>query len=81
MIRKTMRVGGRATCVALEPEFWGYLAELAAARRVSVAAVVRQAAAAAPPQASLASALRTFALRQASRRPATPPREAADRVA
>jgi predicted DNA-binding ribbon-helix-helix protein len=67
LIRKTMRVGGRATCVGLEPAFWACLAELAAARRESLAALVGRVAAARPAGASLASALRTFALEQARR--------------
>jgi predicted DNA-binding ribbon-helix-helix protein len=62
LIRKTMRVGGRETCVALEPQFWACLAELAAERRVSVVALVGQVAAARPAGVGLASALRTFAL-------------------
>jgi predicted DNA-binding ribbon-helix-helix protein len=64
LIRKTLRVGGRETCVALEPQFWACLAELAAERRVSVAALVGQVAAARPARVGLASALRTFALAQ-----------------
>ena len=64
LIRKTMRVGGRETCVGLEPQFWAFLAELAAERRVSVRTLVGQVAAARPAGVSLASALRTFALAQ-----------------
>jgi predicted DNA-binding ribbon-helix-helix protein len=67
LIRKTMRVGGRETCVGLEPPFWACLAELAAERRVSLAALMGQVAAARPAGDSLASALRTFALEQAWR--------------
>ena len=68
LIRKTMRVGGRETCVGLEAPFWAFLAGLAAERRVSVQALVGQVAAARPAGASLASALRVFALEQAGRR-------------
>jgi predicted DNA-binding ribbon-helix-helix protein len=68
LIRKTMRVGGRETCVGLEPQFWACLAELAAERRVGVQALVGQVAAARPAEESLASALRVFALEQAGRR-------------
>jgi predicted DNA-binding ribbon-helix-helix protein len=67
LIRKTMRVGGRETCVGLEPPFWACLAELAAERRVSVRALVGEVAAARPAGDSLASALRIFALEQAGR--------------
>jgi predicted DNA-binding ribbon-helix-helix protein len=68
LIRKTMHVGGRETCVGLEPQFWACLARLAAERRVSVKALVGQVAAARPAGESLASALRVFALEQAGRR-------------
>jgi predicted DNA-binding ribbon-helix-helix protein len=68
LVRKTMRVGGRETCVGLEPQFWACLAGLAAERRVSVKALIGQVAAARPAGDSLASALRIFALEQAGRR-------------
>ena len=63
LIRKTMRVGGRETCVGLEPPFWACLAELAAERRVSLAALMGQVAAARPAGDSLASALRDLVAR------------------
>jgi predicted DNA-binding ribbon-helix-helix protein len=69
MVRKTMRVAGRETCVALEPAFWAYLAELAAGQQVGLLTLVRRVEAARPAGASLASALRTFALEQARRPP------------
>ena len=69
MIRKTLRLGGgRHTSTTLEPEFWAYLAELAAERGVSPAALVGQAAATQPAGSSLASTLRTFLLRHARQR-------------
>ena len=68
LIRKTMRVGRRETCVGLEPAFWACLADLAAERRVGVKTLVGEVAAARPAGDSLASALRTFALEQAWRR-------------
>jgi predicted DNA-binding ribbon-helix-helix protein len=69
-VSKTMRVGSVPhTSVRLEAEFWSYLAELAAARRVRLSALVNQVAAAKPPGSNLASALRVFALEQARRRP------------
>jgi predicted DNA-binding ribbon-helix-helix protein len=65
-----MRVGAvRHTSVQLEAAFWAYLAELAAERRVRLAALVDEVAAAKPRARSLASALRVFALEQARRRP------------
>ena len=72
LIRKTMCLGGRETCVGLEPPFWACLAELAAERRVSVQALIGEVAAARPAGASLASALRIFALEQAQRRRSEP---------
>jgi predicted DNA-binding ribbon-helix-helix protein len=69
LIRKAMRAAGREICVGLEPEFWACLAELAAARRVSVPALIRWVAASRPAGSSLASALRTFALEQARQPP------------
>jgi len=69
MIRKTLRIGGgRHTSTTLEPEFWAYLAELAAERGVSPAVLVEQAAATQPAGSSLASTLRTFLLRHARQR-------------
>jgi predicted DNA-binding ribbon-helix-helix protein len=61
--RKTLRVAGRRTSVKLEAEFWACLAELAAGRRVPLAALVEAVAAAKPRAGGLASALRVFALR------------------
>ena len=81
MIRKTLRIGGgRHTSTTLEPEFWAYLAELAAERGVSPAVLVEQAAATQPAGSSLASTLRTFLLRHARQRQPPLPGEL-DRVA
>jgi predicted DNA-binding ribbon-helix-helix protein len=68
LIRKTMRVGGRETCVGLEAPFWACLTELAAERRASVRALIGEVAATRPEGDSLASALRVFALERAGRR-------------
>jgi predicted DNA-binding ribbon-helix-helix protein len=62
-----MGVGGIRTSVELELEFWACLAELAAARRASLPALVGEVAAAKPRSRSLASALRVFALDGARR--------------
>ena len=70
MIRTTMRVGAIRTSLRLEPEFWAYLAEVARPRGLRLAALVNEVAEATPGRASLASALRLFALahaRQAAR--------------
>jgi predicted DNA-binding ribbon-helix-helix protein len=63
-----MRVGDvRRTSVALEAEFWAYLAELAVGREVPLTALVGEVAKVKPPGRGLASALRVFALQQARR--------------
>jgi predicted DNA-binding ribbon-helix-helix protein len=63
-----VRVAGRRTSVKLEAAFWACLAELAASRRVPLATLVGEVAAARPRPGSLASALRVFALRETRRR-------------
>jgi predicted DNA-binding ribbon-helix-helix protein len=68
VIRESMFVAGTRTSVMLEGAFWEYLEQLAAERRVSLAALVNEVAAAAPPGHGLASALRVFALAEARRR-------------
>ena len=67
-----MRIGRRQTSVKLEPEFWGYLQEVAAGRGLRLAALVDEVAAARPGRTSLASALRVFALTHARRARAPP---------
>ena len=67
MIPKTMRVGAIRTSLRLEPEFWGYLKEVAQARGLRLTALVNEVAEATPDRASLASALRVFALLHARR--------------
>jgi predicted DNA-binding ribbon-helix-helix protein len=75
MIRRTMRVGEvRQTSIMLEAEFWAYLVELAALRRVPLVTLVNEVAAVRPRPDSLASALRVFALREARRRLVPPAR-------
>src|SRR3954451_7498246 len=62
MTPKTMRIGTVRTSIKLEPEFWGYLKEVARARGLRLTALVNEVADATPDRASLASALRVFAL-------------------
>ena len=83
MIRKTLRIEGgrRHTSTTLEPEFWAYLAELAAERGVSPAVLIEQAAATQPAGSSLASTLRTFLLRHARQGRQPPLPGELDRVA
>jgi predicted DNA-binding ribbon-helix-helix protein len=68
VIRKSMFVAGTRTSVMIEGDFWEYLEQLAAERRVSLAALVNEVAAAMPPGRGLASALRVFALAEARQR-------------
>jgi predicted DNA-binding ribbon-helix-helix protein len=72
MIPKTMRVGAIRTSLRLEPEFWAYLAEVARPRGLRLAALVNEVAEATPGRASLASALRVFALAHARRAAGSP---------
>jgi predicted DNA-binding ribbon-helix-helix protein len=72
-VSKSMRVGAvPRTSISLEAAFWGYLAELAASRGVTLPALVGGVAAAKPRSRTLASALRVFALEEARRRSARP---------
>jgi predicted DNA-binding ribbon-helix-helix protein len=62
MIRKTMRIGEIRTSIKLEPEFWGYLKEVANSRQVRLSRLVNDVADASPERTNLASTLRTFCL-------------------
>jgi len=70
LVKKSFSLAGHRTSVALEPEFWAVLAEMAAAEAVSLAGLVVRLDAARAPSAPLASALRLAALRAARARPA-----------
>ncbi|MGK7867800.1 ribbon-helix-helix domain-containing protein [Falsiroseomonas sp. E2-1-a20] len=64
--KRSFRLAGHRTSVALEPEFWAALEALAAARGLSLAALVAGVDAARPdPDLPLASALRVQALHAA----------------
>ena len=60
--KRSFRLAGHRTSVALEPEFWAALAAIAAAQGVAVSALVAQVDAARRPGQPLASALRVRAL-------------------
>ncbi|MGH6901692.1 MAG: ribbon-helix-helix domain-containing protein [Geminicoccaceae bacterium] len=62
MIRKTMRIGEVRTSIKLEPEFWGYLKEVADSRSIRLSRLVNDVASATPERTNLASTLRTFCL-------------------
>jgi len=64
--KRSFRLAGHRTSVALEPEFWAALETAAAARAGSLAGLVAEVdAARADPELPLASALRVFTLRLA----------------
>jgi predicted DNA-binding ribbon-helix-helix protein len=61
LTKRSFSLAGHRTSVALEPEFWGALAALAAARGTTLGALIVQVDAARADR-PLASALRVFAL-------------------
>lgn len=66
--KRSFRLAGHRTSVALEPEFWGALEAVAQRRAVSLAALVAEVdAGRSDPALPLASALRVFALREVAR--------------
>lgn len=73
--KRSFRLAGHATSVALEPEFWTALEAAAARRGRSLAGLVAQLDAdRADPTLPLACALRVFALEEAARpRPSPDP--------
>jgi predicted DNA-binding ribbon-helix-helix protein len=67
--KRSFRLAGHRTSVALEPEFWTALETVATTRGSSLAGLVAEVdAARAEPTLPLASALRLFALREAGGR-------------
>lgn len=67
LAKRSVRLAGHATSIALEPEFWAVLEKAAARRGSTLAAVIaEQDAARAGAEEPLASRLRVFALREAS---------------
>ena len=67
LAKRSVRLAGHATSIALEPEFWDVLERSAARRGTTLAALIAQLdAARAGAEEPLASRLRVFALREAS---------------
>jgi predicted DNA-binding ribbon-helix-helix protein len=64
--KRSFSLSGHRTSIALEPEFWGALGEIAGGRSLSLAGLVTVIDAGRTPEQPLASALRVFALGQAS---------------
>lgn len=63
LIKHSFSLAGHRTSVALEPEFWDVLAEIAEARGTALSALVADLDAERQPDQPLASRLRIFALR------------------
>ena len=66
LAKRSFSLAGHRTSVALEPEFWDALAEIAEARGVAVSVLVADVDAERLPDQPLASSLRIFALRARS---------------
>jgi predicted DNA-binding ribbon-helix-helix protein len=64
LLKRSFSLAGHRTSVALEPEFWAALADIAGSRNQALSALVAQADAARDPRRSLASALRVLALQE-----------------
>jgi predicted DNA-binding ribbon-helix-helix protein len=62
--KRSFSLAGHRTSVALEPEFWAALADIAENRRQTLSTLVAKADAARDPGHSLASALRILALQE-----------------
>ena len=60
--KRSFSLAGHRTSVALEPEFWDALTAIAAARGMTLGALIVEVDAARGPERALASALRVFAL-------------------
>ena len=65
LLKRSFRLAGHRTSVALEAEFWAALETIAAARGYGLVALIREVDAARDPAVGLASALRLLALREA----------------
>ena len=62
MSKRSVTIAGHRTSISLEPPFWDALAEIAAARGMSVAALVAEIDRSRPDDTNLSAALRIFAL-------------------
>ncbi len=66
LVKRSFSLAGHRTSVALEPEFWDALADIAGALGVALSALVADIDAERLPEQKLASSLRIFALRSRS---------------
>ncbi|AFW01264.1 aryl-sulfate sulfotransferase [Gluconobacter oxydans] len=67
LIKRSLSLSGHRTSVALEPEFWAVLDQMAAHQNLSFSALVASIDAKRTPDRPLASALRVAALMDTSR--------------
>lgn len=71
LTKRSLSISGHRTSLALEPDFWAVLDEVAEKRGLAFAALIREideARAASDPGQALSSACRVFALRQTQQR-------------
>ena len=61
--KRSLSLSGHRTSIALEPEFWAVLSQLAMSENITVAGLVTRIDAARGPEQALASALRVYALK------------------
>jgi len=75
LIKRSFTLAGHRTSIALEPEFWDALVQLAQRRGQSLSALIAEIDASRGPESQLASALRVMALLTAGERyrPDQPP--------
>jgi predicted DNA-binding ribbon-helix-helix protein len=73
MTKRSLTVAGHRTSISLEQPFWDALAEMAAARKTSLAAVVAQIDRTRPEGTNLSAAVRIAALNWYRRKAATAP--------
>jgi predicted DNA-binding ribbon-helix-helix protein len=73
MTKRSLTVAGHRTSISLEQPFWDALAEMAAARKTSLAAVVAQIDRTRPEDTNLSAAVRIAALNWYRRKAATAP--------
>jgi predicted DNA-binding ribbon-helix-helix protein len=62
MSKRSLTIAGHRTSISLEEPFWDALAEIAAARQISVAALVAGIDRGRPPEANLSAAIRVAVL-------------------
>jgi predicted DNA-binding ribbon-helix-helix protein len=71
--KRSFTLSGHRTSIALEPEFWAALEQLAALRGISLLALIGEIDGGRMPEQKLASALRVFALTHPLTHPLTDP--------